>query len=215
MAYSILSLLWLLCGFAAVVAMLLRLGSRAAWAKSPMILWAHRILGGSFVIGYIIFLICMIGLYQVNAPRLPLPLALHAYLGVLLLPILLLKELIVRFFKRYFTALPYVGMVIFCVAFLVVAFTGGHYTVLWLKGPTAKVTRDGKRHKVSVALGREILHNKCAQCHELKLPYLYHRTEDEWRNTVTRMSRKDPGLVSPKQADAMVGYLKKELGAAE
>jgi len=215
MVYSVFSLLWLLCGFIAAAAMLLRLGTNAAWAKTWIVAWVHRAFGAVFMIGYVVFVGAMIELYQENAPLLSRPIALHAYLGILLFPILLFKELIARFFKKYFGALPYIGMTIFCVAFAVVALTGGHHVLLYLKGPRTKVTREDKRQTVSVALGRDLLQSKCGRCHELKVTYLYRRTEEEWRNTVTRMARKDPGLISSSHADAIVGYLKEELGSEE
>ncbi|MEW6355816.1 MAG: hypothetical protein AB1696_05810 [Planctomycetota bacterium] len=215
MLYSVLSLLWLLCGFIAAAAMLLRLGSNAEWPKSQIMLWAHRAFGAVFMIGYVVFLGIMIDLYQEDAPILSRPIMVHAALGILLLPILLFKELIVRFFKKYYIALPYVGMTIFCIAFAAVAMTGGHKALLYVAGPRAEVMRNDKAQKVSVALGRDLMHAKCSRCHELKLPYSFQRTEKGWRTTVEHMAEKDPGIISPDQSDSIVGYLKAHLGESK
>jgi len=108
MLYAIFSLLWLACGAVAVFSMLSLLGGKPL-GKPATLKWTHRIAGGLFSLGYLVFLLFMIPLYQSNAPSMPATIALHAYLGLALFPLLLVKHLIVRFFRRYYVALPYLG----------------------------------------------------------------------------------------------------------
>jgi len=236
---SILSILWLLCGLVAVVAMLQQLGGRKTppkktegepdqtqpaspidifsdlWNDPKVLRWVHRISGGIFSLGYLLFLLNMVPKYQNNSPLLPTSYATHAYLGVVLFPLLFVKHLVIRVFKKYYTALPYLGVLILTMAVGIVSLTGGHYFLLWLRGPSTKVMSEGEKHKVSVALGRDLLHSKCARCHPLRPSYLYRNTEDGWRLTVQRMADKRPGLCSRKQVNYMVGFLKTELGPVD
>ena len=236
---SILSILWLFCGLVAVLAMLQQLGGRKAppkktedepdqtppaspldilsdvWNNPKVLRWVHRIAGGIFSVGYLLFLLNMVPKYQNNSPLLPSPFTIHAYLGAILFPLLLVKHLVIRVFKKYYTALPYLGVLILTVAVGIVSLTGGHYFLLWLRGPSTKVVSGGKKHKVSVAMGRDLLHSKCARCHPLRPTYLYRNTEDGWRLTVQRMADKRPGLCSRKQINYIVGFLKAELGPVD
>lgn len=239
MLSSIFAVLWLLCGLVAVVSMLQMLGGakrpagepvdgepdagrksaaaalRAAWGSPRGLRWTHRVSGGLFSAGYVIFLLVMVPRYQANGPLLPCPFVVHAYLGAALLPLLLVKHMVVRLFKKYYPALPYLGVTMLVVAAGIVSLTGAHYLLLWAKGPSVQVNPvDGER-TVSAALGQELLHSKCARCHSLQPVYIYRKTEGEWRLTLKRMADKQRGLVSGSQADHIVGFLKAELGAVD
>jgi len=212
---SILSLIWLAAGFVATVTMLRMLGGKPAGDKAKSIKRVHRAFGFVFSIGYVAFLIYMVPRYQGNSPLMPSPFALHAYIGLALLPLLLVKHMIVRGFKKYYVALPYLGVTMFTLATLVVGFTGVHYSLLWLKGPRTTVEVKGGKRQVSIALGRDLLHTKCVACHPLQSTYLYQRTEEEWRSTVKRMQDKQPGLTTDTHADMIVGFLKTTLGPVD
>ena len=237
---SVLSILWLLCGLVAVLAMLQQLGGRETppkkteeeepgqtqpaspfdalsdlWNDPKVLRRVHRISGGIFSLGYVLFLLNMVPKYQNNSPLLPSPFTIHAYLGAALFPLLLVKHLVIRVFKKHYTALPYLGVLILTVAVGTVSLTGGHYVLLWLRGPSTKVVSEGEKRKVSVAMGRDLLHSKCARCHPLRPTYLYRNTEDGWRLTVQRMADKRPGLCSRKQVNYIVGFLKAELGPVD
>ena len=209
---SVLAILWALCGLIATLSMLTMLGGKVASTARPALRWVHRIFGGVFTIGYVVFGIVMIPKYQSNAPLLPSPFVLHAYLGAALLPLLIVKHLVVRIFKKYYVALPYLGIAILVAAFALVALTGGHYALLAAKGPGVSVQSGSGQRQVSVALGRDLLASKCSRCHSLQPTYIYRKVEAEWRNTVKRMMQHDPPLTTSDQADHIVGYLVAELG---
>ena len=156
------SILWFLCGLVAVISMFLMLGSTPEPSSIKRMRWIHRIFGGIFSIGYLFFLFSMIPKYNGNAPFLPAGTAAHAYLGAALLPVLFMKHYIVRKAKKYFTALPYVGMVILAMAFVVVAMTGVHHIILWTRAPKITVQSTGGPRTVSTAVGRNLLAIKCS-----------------------------------------------------
>ncbi len=90
--------------------------------------------------------------------------------------------------------------------------TGLHQIFLWAEGPRVTIGSEGAKAKVSIALGRNLLQDKCSRCHPLKSVYLYRKSEEEWRLTVNRMRAKDRGLTSSEQAAHIVGYLANRLG---
>jgi len=212
MISSILSVLWLLCGLLAVLTMMSLMGRAGKSEGAQSLRTSHRIVGWCFTAGYVAFLVIMIPKLTSNGPLLPTPLVTHAALGLLLFPLLLVKHLVVRFFKKYFPALPYLGVILFTTAFVVVGLTGLHRMVLWAEGPTVTIQSGDEQRTVSAAVGRNLLQSKCARCHSLKQIYLYRKSEEEWRLTVARMRAKDPGLTTECQADSILGYLASELG---
>jgi hypothetical protein len=212
MTSSIFSVLWLLCGLLAVLTMMSLLGRVGKSEGARNMRTIHRTFGWIFSAGYVVFLVMMIPELTSNGPLLPAPLVTHATLGFVLFSLLLIKHLIVRIFKKYYPVLPHLGVIIFTVAFVVVAFTGLQRLLLWAEGPMVTIQSGDEQRKVSAAVGRNLLHDKCSRCHPLKPVYLYRKAEDEWRLTVSRMRAKDPGLTKERQVEHIVGYLAHHLG---
>ena len=212
MISSVLSVLWLLCGLVAVLTMMSLLGRLGKSEGTRHLRMTHRTFGWLFSAGYIAFLVIMIPKLTSNGPLLPTPLVTHATLGLLLFPLLLIKHLVVRVFNKYFPTLPYLGVILFTIAFVVVGLTGLQRMVLWAEGPMVTIQSGDAQRTVSVAVGRDLLQSKCARCHSLKPVYLYRKSEQEWRLTVNRMVAKDTGSTTECQADSIVGYLASELG---
>ena len=168
MISSILSVLWLLCGLVAVLTMMSLLGRLGKSEGARHLRTTHRTVGWCFTAGYLAFLVIMIPKWTSNGPLLPTPLVAHATLGLLLFPLLLVKHLVVRVFKKYFPALPYLGVILFTIAFVVVGLTGLQRMVLWAEGPMVTIQSGDTQRTVSAAVGRDLLQSKCARCHSLK-----------------------------------------------
>lgn len=208
LASSVFSVLWFICGAIAVFTMLFMLGGRPGESSRSLIRWLHRIFGAMFSLGYLLIAIFMIQKYQGNAPFLTHSVAFHACMGAALLPLLFIKHYIVRIAKKYLPALPYLGMTIIIVAFLVVFFSGVNNIILWIKGPKVTVQSAGSSRVVSAAIGRDILAIKCARCHGTAGLYKNIKDESQWRSTIDRMERYDKGLyLSSDHTDYIVGYL--------
>ena len=209
LASSAFSILWFLCGLTAVLSMLSMLGSsKISGTTRSALKWTHRIFGGIFSIGYLIFVALMIPKYHGNAPLLSASIETHTWVAAILFPLLLCKHFIVRAAKKYFQALPYIGMIILILAFLVVAPTGLNHIILWTKAPKMTVQSANGPRIVSTAIGRDLLAIKCARCHDLIRLYENKRNEQAWRNTIQRMQDYDKALlITPDQVDHLVGYL--------
>jgi hypothetical protein len=208
LASSIGSIFWLLCGLVAVFSMLRLLGGKPGETPRKKLLWSHRLLGGIFSVIYLVFALAMIHKYQANSPRLLPNIAVHAFLAMALFPLLLAKHYIVRFAKRYYPALPYIGLTVFVMAFVIASTTGINHILLLAKGPKIMVESINGPRQASAAVGRDLLSMKCARCHDLIFIYRSTKNEQGWRNTVERMVRHDPGLdLEADQIDHIIGYL--------
>lgn len=202
------AVLWLACGFIAVLTMLSLLGGKPDATSRTNLKWTHRIFGGLFSLGYIVFGIIMVPKYTGNAPLLSSPIAVHAYLAIILFPLLLIKHYIVRVAKRYYPALPYIGVTILMIAFVVVAVTGINHFILWTDVPKMTVQSEGGSRIVSTAVGRDLMPIKCARCHGLQLLYKERKSETAWRQTIVRMQNYDNALfITDDHIDHIVGYL--------
>lgn len=97
---------------------------------------AHRINGYLFLALYLIFLVVMIQkIADSNAP-LDTKAMIHMTLAVAILPLLLIKILIVRFYPNLFdVVVPLIGIGIFVLAVSFVSITGGYY---FIKSATTK-----------------------------------------------------------------------------
>lgn len=208
LASSFIAIIWFLCGAIAVLSMLFMLGGKHEASSLSPLKWTHRISGAVFTILYLLYAIIMIPKYQGNAPFLSTTITVHAYLGAALFPLLFIKHFIVRGAKRYYPALPYLGMTIITMAFLVVSFTGINHVILWYKGPVVTVQSSKGPRNVSKAIGRNLLTGKCARCHNLSILYKGVKDEDLWRSTIERMKNYDKALIiTDDQVDHIVGYL--------
>ena len=208
LASSIGSIFWLLCGLIAVFSMLRFLGGKPSETSRKKLLWSHRIFGGIFSVLYLLFALSMIHKYQAEAHKITPNLAVHAFLAMAIFPLLLVKHYIVRLAKRFYPALPYIGVTLLVLAFLVATITGINTVLLWAKGPQITVQSIDGPHRVSAAVGRDLLTMKCSRCHELLFIYRSTKNEQGWRNTVERMIAHDPGLdLEVDQIDSIVGYL--------
>lgn len=208
LASSALSLLWFLCGLVAVITMLKLLGGKPDASSRSTLKWTHRIFGGIFSTGYIVFLLLMIPKYHGNSPLLSWPIAVHAYVALGLLPILFIKHYILRVAKKYYQALPYIGIAIFLMAFLVIAPTGLSHVTLWTKTPKMTVQSPEGSRIVSTAVGRELVPIKCSRCHNLSPLYKARKGEEQWRKTIGRMNGYDKALIiTQDHIDHIVGYL--------
>jgi mono/diheme cytochrome c family protein len=177
--------------------------------------WLHRGIGYAFAICYVVLMARMvprIWTYQVELP--PRTVA-HLLLGVTIGFLLLVKILILRFFRHFEEWMPYLGTaILLCTVLLLVlslpfafrehelahAAPGGdpfgaesQARVARLL-PLAGMPADTDLHKLAtrdaLAAGRQVVIEKCVTCHDLKTILDRPRTPEDWWNTVERMGDK-------------------------
>lgn len=177
--------------------------------------WAHRISGYIFSIIYLF--ISFVMLQKLTTTSIPLSAkdAIHAYIGISIFPMIIVKVCIVRLYKKFYNALPIYGMFILTAVYLAVTFNGGYYILSLIKGQYIILPEKGRFVKINVNIGRRVVQHKCSTCHSLERVYAYVKTEEGWREYVSRMRSKDPALFSDQESLQALGYLVKNLGVEE
>ncbi|HLG40052.1 MAG TPA: hypothetical protein VI461_10300 [Chitinophagaceae bacterium] len=80
---------------------------------------------------------------------------------------------------------------------------GSQYTVLYDKGTPVKV---------NITMGHKVIQQRCSTCHSLERVYASVKTENDWRNYITRIRTKEPAILNDQEALQVLGYLIKNLG---
>lgn len=167
----------------------------------------HRVNGYLFLVLYVVFLFVMFKkVAAANSPPDAKTIA-HMVLAISIIPILLVKILIVRFYPKAFDiVVPMLGIGILTVAFALVFITGGYY---FIKSATTKyVSRfDPRAGHLDLDVGRELVIQKCNRCHDLTRVFTMVKTPEAWHETVQRMARRDPTWISPDQIDQIAYFL--------
>ncbi len=178
--------------------------------KSLMLI--HRAIGYAYLILYIFMMWHMVPRlwnYQVELP--PRTVA-HLMLGITIGVLLLVKISILRFFRHFEEAMPYIGTVLLICTYLLIGLSipftlresalrvKGNvfsdaslqrtYTRLQMAGlpPDAPLDKLASRRKLRE--GQDVLLKKCVQCHDLRTILARPRTPPDWVRTVDRMAIK-------------------------
>jgi hypothetical protein len=166
--------------------------------SAKMLRWLHRIFGYLFLMIYLINLILMakrlIGMPVEPSPRL----ILHITLALLLIPVFLVKISISRFFKKLYSFLIPLGLIIFFASFVMIAITAGYYLITSAELPDLSKT-DAKK----------ILEQKCTICHNLDRVRKADKTEAQWTATIERMIKytRNPDHLSQPEITSLIEHL--------
>jgi cytochrome c5 len=166
----------------------------------------HRINGYLFVTIYLVMLVIMTRkVIQSNAP-LDAKSIVHWVLAISLLPLLLVKILIVRFYPKAFNHVLPMGVSILVITMAFVTITGGYY---FLKSLTGKyISRiDPSAAYLDIDVGRELVIQKCNKCHDLTRVFTMVKTPEGWQETANRMQERDPTWLAPDQVEQIVYFL--------
>ena len=183
------------------------------------LMFVHRAIGYAYLILYIFMMWHMVPRlwnYQVELP--PRTVA-HLMLGITIGVLLLVKISILRFFRHFEEAMPYIGTGLLICTYLLIGLSipftlresalrvfsdasiERTHTRLQMAGlpPDAPLDKLATRRKLRE--GQDVLLKKCVQCHDLRTILARPRTPPDWVRTVDRMAIK-PTIGEPiTQAD--------------
>jgi mono/diheme cytochrome c family protein len=224
---AILGLVFLGLGMASVFLMYKLWGypfdkaTRTSAAPKPLML-LHRAIGYAYAALYVFMMWHMVPRlwnYQVELP--PRTVA-HLMLGITIGVLLLIKISILRFFRHFEEAMPYLGSALLLCTFLLIGLSvpftlrehflrkGAHVggdvfgaenlqrvgKLLQTAGLPAEAAIDKLATRRKLSEGRQVLLSKCVQCHDLRTILMRPRTPGDWVQTVERMAIK-PILGAP------------------
>ena len=176
------------------------------------LMFVHRAIGYAYLILYIFMMWHMVPRlwnYQVELP--PRTVA-HLMLGITIGVLLLVKISILRFFRHFEEAMPYIGTALLICTYLLIGLSVPftlRESVLRVKGNVfsdASLERTHARLQMAglppdapldqlassrkLREGQEVLLKKCVQCHDLRTILARPRTPPDWVRTVDRMAIK-------------------------
>ena len=176
----------------------------------------HRLLGYLYVVIYLYIMWNMVPRLWSYQIELPARTVMHLTLGILIGALLVIKIVIVRYFKHMEARLaPILGSGLFICTFLLVALVLpfslrevylestalGDKTMIESRikrvrellpatGLTDSKLLDELSSKKGLILGRRILTAKCVQCHDLRTVLARPRTPKAWQQTISRMANR-------------------------
>lgn len=194
----------------------------------------HRIIGMSYVIVYVLMMWHMVPRLLEYQVEFPVRTVVHFTLGVTIGFLLVIKLSIIRFFKHFSGALPYLGSaILWCTVVLVTMSVPFALKEWYWSGNVAggDVFSSENMARVSKVLpvagfpteaplatlastdglkfGRKVLLSRCVTCHDLKTVLSRPRAAIDWVRTVERMAAR-PIFGNPISADeqwAVASYL--------
>ena len=182
------------------------------------LVFVHRLLGYIYIGIYIYLMVQMVPRMWMYQIELPARTVVHLTCGILIGAILIIKLMIVRFFRHLEgTLIPALGTALLLLTVVVIslsvpfairesmlnqqALSGGlglqenltrvsrHLSDIGLQDEALKSQLSTTR---GLVLGRHVLNNKCIVCHDLRTVLARPKTAKQWRQTVTSMaSRSD------------------------
>lgn len=182
----------------------------------PRVIISHRLLGYLFVVIYIYIMWNMVPRLWSYQIELPARTVLHLALGIMIGALLIIKVVIVRYFRHMEARLaPILGSGLFICTFLLVALVlpfslREAYLENTALGDDSMVAARIKRvrellpgaglkdekllddlsTKKGLITGRRILTAKCVQCHDLRTVLARPRTPRAWQQTISRMANR-------------------------
>lgn len=186
-------------------------------SKAPRsLVWTHRLLSYIYIAIYIYLMSKMVPRMWTYQIELPARTVAHLILGISIGGLLLVKLSVVRVF-RYLEAqlVPFLGVGLFVCTLVLVGlalpftFREAYLSKAALQGDMLNAERlervreqlpktglddpnalDELASAAGILAGRQVLINKCTQCHDLRTALARPRTPESWRQTVRRMANR-------------------------
>ena len=189
---------------------------RLASSAPRSLMFVHRALGYVFVAIYVILMVQMVPRLWAYQVELPARTVAHLVMGIGIGAVLLVKILVVRFFRHLESATaPLLGIAIFVGTTILIGLSAPHalreaYLSRHAAGGTDLGARGVDRVKallpgaglpasipvqqiaspVGLRQGRSVLLKKCVQCHDLRTVLAKPRTPEGWVDIVRRMAER-------------------------
>jgi len=203
----VLSVSFLATGISAVLSMLVLQGRSVSGTRTVRLRWIHRVSGYLFILLFAGLLVEMLDRLSMVRAGGPLPI-LHVALALILVPMLLVKAAIGRWFKRLYPHLISLGLSIFFLAVLLVCMPAlvPHENPPGDAHATAAVSSSAATESANVEI---LLKDRCARCHTLEKVHEQEMDLPQWRETIARMQGyvEDPQFLTIAEADRLARYL--------
>ena len=167
---SILAIFFLLAAIIAVISMLSLMGKTEKERKTSAKLLRKTHKGSGFAFTGLLLLISYFCLkyWAVVGDQISTRAALHVVLSLALIIVLILKILIVQFYKQFLKFVPIMGMIIFVLSFIVFSTSAGFFFLRTLVAkPESPEISETPRAQIQAnpERGEDLFNSKCLSCH--------------------------------------------------
>jgi len=163
---TIIGWLFLIAGLVAVATMLTIMGKQEKKTPASKLRKYHKFFGMTFLFLMLVNAGLGIHYWAQAGDSLSTRAVLHAVFGLSLVIILLLKLSIVKIYMNFLRYAPTLGMLVFCLGFVVFAISGGFYSVRSLlatpQADSASITITLKGESQA---GATVFETRCSSCH--------------------------------------------------
>jgi ferredoxin-NADP reductase len=208
---AVLGILFVLIGGAAVWLMLDASSRAPDSPRAKGMIKAHRIAGYMFAALFCVMTWFMVLRLRGGTDNLPLPSLLHTLIAIVLAPLIFVKILVARRYKKYTPILVPLGLTIFVLAFVLVVSTAGPYFL------RTRAMRDVSLQAIDMGSARIDLHGsealvqqRCSRCHTLDRVLGARKDAQGWLATVDRMRRLPGSGIPESEVKVILSYLLSE-----
>jgi mono/diheme cytochrome c family protein len=179
---SVLATVFLGTGLVATLLMLTLMGRSGRTVSPAALRRLHKLFGAIFLILLLIISFCCLHYVKIAREHLSTRAIFHGVLALTLFIVLVLKILIIQFYREFMRFVPALGLTVFALAFLVYTTSGGYYFLVAGRATTITIERledaPATAPSADVQEGGALFAQKCSFCHSAD-------TDDE---------RRGPGL---------------------
>ncbi|MFU8770141.1 MAG: hypothetical protein ACNA7H_10425 [Desulfotignum sp.] len=192
---SILAVVFVVCGTAAVFIMLELHGAPKDRPANALLIRLHKILGWLFTAIFIFLVIVMVIKVSGYKEEVSARGALHIVLALALVPLLGIKILVARRYVRLSRYLAAFGPIALGIGVALSGLGAGYYFMhasdlkyVALTAADSPILDD--------TLGRQVVNQRCSKCHTLERVFRSVKSETDWAATINRMAALDAPNIS-------------------
>ena len=165
---SILGVFFMLFGLIALLTMLTLMGRSEKKSNPATLRKIHKIFGFLFFILLLVLSYFCIKYWMQLGDQISFRAVFHAFLAFGLIIVLMIKMLIVQFYKQLQKMAPALGIITFCLAFIVFSTSGGYYMIrsLCVHADVVNTATSTQTHTIGNSQnGEKLFSEKCGFCH--------------------------------------------------
>jgi ferredoxin-NADP reductase/mono/diheme cytochrome c family protein len=176
-------------------------------ARRDGIIRAHRIAGYLFITLFCLMVWLMLLRTGGSAEELPVRSLFHIVMALVLVPLLLVKVLVARYYKSFTAVLVPLGLMIFTLAFVLVGSSAGPY--LLQSSAVKRLTLHDTKGigEIDLPAAEQITLKRCSRCHALERVMGARKDAGAWLGTVNRMRTLPGSGISDSDAKIILSYL--------
>ena len=175
--------------------------------RSQRLMAAHRIGGYVFIAIFCVMIYYMAARLR-DGSQTSGSISIHFTLALILAPLLFIKVILARRYRNQATALMPLGLLIFVLAFVVVAIAGFPYLNRETRVEQVSLDQIGQPPvKLDVAAAAALMQQKCSKCHTLERVVSAEKDAKGWADTIARMEARPDSGISDSDARTIAAYL--------